>query len=155
MKVLLADDHALFLDGLRNLLSLHGIEVVGTAKDGFEAVEKTLQLRPDIVLMDIRMPDLDGVSATRLIKAECPECKESMLKRKTSISAFHLKGGGWYKDGYSVPNGNGDKTNGSSAPANDSSNTGETKSSPAPEKTAPAADSKATKSDSVPSSKAS
>lgn len=83
MKVLLADDHALFLDGLRNLLSLHGIEVVGTAQDGFEAVEKTLQLRPDIVLMDIRMPDLDGVSATRLIKAECPECKVVMLTTST------------------------------------------------------------------------
>jgi DNA-binding NarL/FixJ family response regulator len=79
MRVLLADDHALFLDGLRNLLSLKGVQVVGTARNGLEAVEKTLQLRPDIVLMDIRMPGLDGVSATRLIKAERPECKVVML----------------------------------------------------------------------------
>lgn len=79
MRVLLADDHALFLDGLRNLLQLHGVQVVGTARNGLEAVEKTLQLRPDIVLMDIRMPGLDGVSATRLIKAERPGCKVVML----------------------------------------------------------------------------
>ena len=79
MKVLLADDHALFLNGLRSLLALHGIEVVGTARNGLEAVEKTLQLRPDIVLMDIRMPECDGVDATRRIKASWPECKIVML----------------------------------------------------------------------------
>lgn len=79
MKVLLADDHALFLDGLLNLLTLRGVQVVGTAHNGLEAVEKTLQLHPDIVLMDIRMPGLDGISATRLIKTEQPECKVVML----------------------------------------------------------------------------
>jgi DNA-binding NarL/FixJ family response regulator len=79
MRVLLADDHALFLDGLRNLLTLNGIQVVGVAHNGLEAVEKTLKLRPDIVLMDIRMPGCDGVNAARLIKAELPECKVVML----------------------------------------------------------------------------
>lgn len=79
MKILLADDHALFLEGLRNLLTLNGIQVIGTARNGLEAVEKTLQLRPDIVLMDIRMPVCDGVTAARLIKAEWPECKVVML----------------------------------------------------------------------------
>jgi DNA-binding NarL/FixJ family response regulator len=79
MRVLLADDHALFLDGLRNLLTLNGVQVVGVAHNGLDAVEKTLQLHPDIVLMDIRMPGLDGVSATRLIKAERPDCKVVML----------------------------------------------------------------------------
>jgi DNA-binding NarL/FixJ family response regulator len=83
MRVLLADDHALFLDGLRNLLTLNGVQVVGVAHNGLDAVEKTLQLRPDIVLMDIRMPGLDGVSATRLIKAERPECKIVMLTTST------------------------------------------------------------------------
>lgn len=86
MKVLLADDHALFLEGLCNLLKLHGVQVVGTAHDGLDAVEKTLRLKPDIVLMDIRMPGLDGVSATRLIKAERPECKVVMLSTSTEES---------------------------------------------------------------------
>src|SRR5512137_198530 len=79
MKILLADDHALFLNSLRSLLTLHGIEVVGTARNGLEAVEKTLELRPDIVLMDVRMPDCDGITATRLIKAKWPEFKIVML----------------------------------------------------------------------------
>jgi DNA-binding NarL/FixJ family response regulator len=83
MRVLLADDHALFLEGLRNLLTLHSVQVIGTARNGLEALEKTLQLRPDIVLMDVRMPGCDGVAATRLIKAEWPECKIIMLTTST------------------------------------------------------------------------
>ena len=83
MKVLLADDHALFLDGLRNLLTLHGIQVVGVARNGMEAFEKTIQLRPDLVLMDMRMPGCDGVAAVRMIKAEWPECRIVMLTTST------------------------------------------------------------------------
>lgn len=83
MRILLADDHALFLDGLRNLLTLHGVQVVGTARNGLEALEKALQLRPDLVLMDLRMPGCDGITATRLIKAEWPECKIVMLTTST------------------------------------------------------------------------
>lgn len=83
MRVLLADDHALFLEGLRNLLTLRGVQVVGTARNGLEALEKTLQLRPDIVLMDVRMPGCDGITAARLIKAEWPECKIVMLTTST------------------------------------------------------------------------
>lgn len=79
MRVLLADDHALFLDGLKNLLTLNKIQVVGTARNGLEAYQKTLQLQPDIVLMDVRMPGCDGITATRMIKAERPECKIVML----------------------------------------------------------------------------
>ncbi len=56
MKVLLVDDHPLFLDGLRNLLAAHGVPVVGTAADGLEALEKARALHPDVVLMDIHMP---------------------------------------------------------------------------------------------------
>lgn len=79
MKILLADDHPLFLEGLSNLLEAHGLEVVGTARDGLEALEKARTLRPDLILMDINMPRVDGLAATRLIKAEMPSTKVVML----------------------------------------------------------------------------
>jgi two-component system NarL family response regulator len=79
MKVLLADDHPLFLDGLEDLLAAHGFEVLGTARDGLEAVEKARALHPEAILMDIRMPRLDGLAAVRAIKAELPEVKIVML----------------------------------------------------------------------------
>ncbi len=83
MRVLLVDDHALFLEGLQNLLSARGVKVVGVAHDGLEALEKTRQLSPEIILMDIRMPRCDGLAATRLIKAEYPACKIVMLTTST------------------------------------------------------------------------
>ena len=64
IRVLIADDHAMLRDGLRALLSMcDDIEVVGEAEDGMEAVEKTIQLQPDVVLMDIAMPRLGGLEA--------------------------------------------------------------------------------------------
>ena len=79
MRVLLVDDHGLFLEGLRNLLTSEGIEVAGMAHDGFEALACARRLHPDVILMDVQMPRCDGVSATRLIKAEMPGCKIVML----------------------------------------------------------------------------
>lgn len=75
MRVLLADDHGLFRDGLRSLLEARGIEVVGEARDGQEAVELARQLAPDIVLMDLTMPRLSGLEATRLLTAQAPDIK--------------------------------------------------------------------------------
>ena len=79
MNVLLVDDHPLFLDGLKNLLTGRGVHVIGVARDGWEALEKARSLHPDVILMDIQMPGCDGLSATRLIKAERPEVKIVML----------------------------------------------------------------------------
>jgi two-component system NarL family response regulator len=79
MKILLVDDHTLFRESLQNLLTLHGHQVVGTAGDGLEALEKARHLQPDLILMDIEMPGCDGLTATRLIKAEMPDTKIVML----------------------------------------------------------------------------
>jgi DNA-binding NarL/FixJ family response regulator len=79
LRILLVDDHALFLEGLRNLLVSEGFQVVGLAHDGLEALAQARRLRPDVILMDIQMPSCDGLAATRLIKAEMPTCKIVML----------------------------------------------------------------------------
>jgi len=79
MKILLVDDHALFLEGLENLLSARGFTIAGIACDGEQALEQARALRPDVILMDIRMPRCDGLTATRLIKAELPEIQIVML----------------------------------------------------------------------------
>ena len=70
IKVLIVDDHRVVRQGLRTFLELHeDIDVVGEADDGLAAVEKVSQLKPDVVLMDLVMPQLDGISATRQVKA--------------------------------------------------------------------------------------
>lgn len=80
MKVLLVDDHTLFRSGIASLLSQQDdFEVVGEAANGFEAVELSKQLMPDIILMDINMPECDGLEATRLIKQELPYAKIVIL----------------------------------------------------------------------------
>ncbi|MHB1317235.1 MAG: response regulator transcription factor [Anaerolineae bacterium] len=79
MRVLLVDDHHLMVEALGNLLALHSYDVVGTAANGREAVALSLALQPDLILMDLRMPECDGVMATRLIKAQQPEIRIVML----------------------------------------------------------------------------
>lgn len=79
MKLLLVDDHAQFLRSLKALLSVKGYEVIGTASDGMEALKQARLLAPELILMDIEMPGCDGLTATRLIKAEMPQIKIVML----------------------------------------------------------------------------
>ena len=79
MRILIADDHALFRDGLRSLLMAQGHEVVGEAKNGREAVDLARDIKPDLVLMDLQMPELDGLEATRLITVDMPEVKVVVL----------------------------------------------------------------------------
>ena len=74
IRLLIADDHTLVRSGLRSMLRREpDIEIVGEARNGREAVELCRSLRPDLVLMDVRMPEMDGLEATRAVKQEHPE----------------------------------------------------------------------------------
>lgn len=79
MRLLLADDHPLVVEGLRNILEAHDFDVVGLARDGVEALAQARRLVPDVILMDVRMPRCDGLTATRLIKAELPDIRIVIL----------------------------------------------------------------------------
>ncbi len=85
MRVLLADDHALFRDGVASLLGAWGHEVVGQASDGTSAVELALRLRPDLVLMDVGMPGGGGMEATRRIAAVAPDVAIVMLTASEDV----------------------------------------------------------------------
>jgi DNA-binding NarL/FixJ family response regulator len=101
-RVLIADDHAHSRKGLRALLSTWpAVEVVGEAEDGREAVQRVEECQPDVVLMDLQMPEWDGLKATRYIKARWPQIRVIALTiRATSrseamaagVDAFLLKG---------------------------------------------------------------
>jgi two-component system response regulator NreC len=76
IRILLADDHTIVLQGLsRFLQTQNGLEVVGEAKDGQTTVDLARDLRPDVIVMDISMPSLNGIEATRLIHEENPNIK--------------------------------------------------------------------------------
>ena len=85
MRILLADDHALFRDGLASLLAAWGHDVVGQAADGTAAVELATRLRPDIVLMDVAMPGGGRIGATREIAAAIPDVAIVMLTASEDI----------------------------------------------------------------------
>jgi len=80
IKLMLVDDQALFREGLRTLLSVYDdLEIVGEANNGQEAVERAPELKPDVILMDLRMPVLDGVAATRQLHETMPDSKIIVL----------------------------------------------------------------------------
>ncbi len=87
IRVLLVDDHALVREGIGAILQLHtDIDVVGEASDGREAVEKTRALTPDVVVMDISMPSMGGIEATRQIVKENPSARIVVLSRHDNLS---------------------------------------------------------------------
>jgi DNA-binding NarL/FixJ family response regulator len=83
VRLLIADDHALFRESLRALLEARGIEVVGEARNGKEAIALATRLRPDIVLMDLAMPETDGLEATRQVVATLPGVRVVVLTAST------------------------------------------------------------------------
>jgi DNA-binding NarL/FixJ family response regulator len=89
-RVLLADDHAVVRDGLRALLEQVGdFEIVGTAGNGRDAVAEAQRLSPDVVVMDIAMPELDGIEATRRILEKCAGTKVLILSMVLSSEHLH------------------------------------------------------------------
>ena len=78
-RLLLVDDHKLLRQGLRRAVEEAGFDVVGEAGDGEEAVRLAIDLKPDLVLMDVTMPVLDGIEATRRLRASCPEARVVIL----------------------------------------------------------------------------
>lgn len=90
LRILLVDDHLVVRMGLATMLAIEeGLSVVGEANDGQEAVQLVRKLRPDVVIMDVMMPKMDGVEATRTIRQDCPETKILLLT--TYSSAKELK----------------------------------------------------------------
>src|SRR3990167_7626408 len=79
IKVVVADDHEVIRSGLANLLKGSDIQIVDEASDGDEAVEKTMKRVPDVVLMDIRMPNREGLSALEAIRDKMPDARVVML----------------------------------------------------------------------------
>lgn len=79
MKLLIADDHPIYIEGLVNLLKSYDYEILDCAQNGREAVDKALKLRPDAILMDANMPELDGIEATLEIKKAAPDLKIIIL----------------------------------------------------------------------------
>lgn len=99
MRILIVDDHSLFRDGIVSLLGAAGFDVVGQAEDGEKAVAETLRLRPDLVLLDINMPGMNGLDALSLIRESSPATQVVMLTAadddQSLVEAVHLGASGF------------------------------------------------------------
>jgi len=84
MRVLVVDDHEVVRRGVRSLLSQSSYDVCGEAADGNDAVEKARQLKPDVIVMDVSMPTLNGLEATRLIRQEVPGSEVLIMSQHDS-----------------------------------------------------------------------
>ena len=97
-RILLADDHRLMLEGLQRLLQGHG-EIVGAVEDGRAAVQAAQELKPDLVLLDISMPVMNGLEAARQLRILVPDCKIIFLTMHAdpmyAAEAFHAGGAGY------------------------------------------------------------
>jgi DNA-binding NarL/FixJ family response regulator len=100
MKVLIVDDHGIVRQGLKALIKKRrGVEVIGEAEDGHAAIEMAMRLSPDIVIMDVTMPNLNGVDATRAITKKCPDTRVialSMHADKTIVREMFKAGASGY-----------------------------------------------------------
>ena len=99
IRVIIADDHPIIRDGLKTLLEKKGLQVVALARNGREAVDKVIELVPDVIIMDISMPDLNGVEASARIKQEVPHTKIialSMHSGKSMIDKMFAAGASGY-----------------------------------------------------------
>jgi len=100
IRILVADDHAILRDGIRALLGVHSdMEIVGEAEEGNQAVEKVLELAPDVVIMDIGMPGIDGIEATRRVVKKSAKSKVLILtqhnNREYIVSAIKVGAAGY------------------------------------------------------------
>jgi DNA-binding NarL/FixJ family response regulator len=90
IRILIADDHAVVAEGLRSLIDAQSdMEVVGLADNGREAVKKALEAKPDLVVMDIAMPELNGIEATRIIRKTHAEVRVVMLSMHSNSVHVH------------------------------------------------------------------
>jgi two-component system response regulator DegU len=88
VRLMLADDHRILREGLARALAGHGVEVIGEARDGDEAISLAEELSPDVILMDVTMPHVDGLEATRQIHKLCPDIKIVMLTMHADHDVF-------------------------------------------------------------------
>ena len=106
IRAIVVDDHTILRDGIRTLIDLYDdIEIVGEASEGKEAIALTQKLRPDVVIMDLALPGMDGMEATRCIKKQFPQVKVLVLTqyddREYVLSAVKAGASGY--EGCSFP----------------------------------------------------